>query len=359
MRILSRTGKFVALIALSVLAAACPGDPPPNIPTSLSPQTVSGVEIDGPDVLAPGQSAQDTATLSLSSFVSKLPVKVSWIASPPSFVQINQAGLATGGQVYGGAAVTADVTLPSGAVVRKSKSVLNMPEGTFTLFGTITDAELHPLPIPGALVEVIAGKVEGITDSNGFFRLYGVPPSAEVRITATGYQPLAQNVELFTHSTQDFRLALSGPRLTLNGFYTLTIDGGAGCTGGPPLPADLRTRHYEATVTQTGQTVDVTLTESRFAVAGGAGNRFSGRVSTSGATFTLAAYYLNGEYPSIAERLPNGTYLVTEGAVETTRSGTGLSGTVFGWITNYVSSFPFSVADHGWCDNPRFTLMPR
>ena len=76
MRTQSRDRECVALIALSVLVAACPGDPSPNIPTSPDPQTVTAVEITGPDFLAPGQTAQYSAAVALSSFVSKLPVSV-------------------------------------------------------------------------------------------------------------------------------------------------------------------------------------------------------------------------------------------------------------------------------------------
>ncbi len=58
-----------------------------------------------------------------------------------------------------------------------------------------------------------------------------------------------------------------------------------------PLAAELRHRSYEASLTQTGSKIDVCLTEPRFVLDNGKGNRFTGRVKGSTVTFELESYH--------------------------------------------------------------------
>ena len=114
-----------------------------------------------------------------------------------------------------------------------------------------------------------------------------MPGIADIRVTRDGYQPHVQRFQLAEHATQNFQLALSGMRLDLAGPYTLAID--VACSTSTPVPAELRHRSYAASLTQSGPTVEVVLTESsRFRVnSARRGDRFSGRVDAAGATFNL------------------------------------------------------------------------
>jgi hypothetical protein len=169
-------------------------------------------------------------------------------------------------------------------------------------------------------------------------------------VTRDGYQPLVQRLQLAEHVTQNFQLALSGTRLDLAGPYTLAID--VTCATSRAIPADLRQRSYAAFLTQSGSTLEVVLTESsRFRVnSAGRGDRFSGRVDAAGATFNLegfsASYYYYGplspssEYANVVERLSNGTFLVVDGTALTRGSRAGLSGDLWGFVSQYDSRWP-------------------
>lgn len=362
-------GRALTAVVLVTLIVACDKPPAasPTSPTSPTGPTGSttpsiSVELSGPDRLAPGQSAQYTVIVHSSDLVSRSPTSIQWIASPPSFLQVDASGLATGGPSNGGAAVTADVTIagPGGGVKRASKSVLVLPEGTYFLFGTVADAELRTAPIAGARLEVTPGPALAITDSTGYFRLYGVPPDAHLRVTADGYEPWEQNLAIGADGRQDFLLKLSAPRLNLAGSYTLTVDAAAGCS----FPAALQHRSYDALVTQSGVTLVVALTEPRFSLDGsGHGNHFSGHVDPAGATFTLGGFASDwglSVYPDLAERLPDGRVLVVSGTPVTTGSAAGLSGTLNFGLSLWDSRFPGN--DSSWlgdCGGGRFTLTPR
>jgi hypothetical protein len=352
----SRVRYCMLVTSLLVAGSACGGDDPAlNAPSSLPPVTMVSVNVDGPTRLAPGESAQFIATVNLSNFTTKSPASVRWLASPPSFLKVDAAGVATGGPFSGGAAITADVTQPNGTIIRKSLGVIVLPRNTFLVVGTVTDAELG-VPVPGARVELTSGALSTDTDSAGVYRLYGVPLSAEIRVTAPGYQTVTQNLDLSGDSRQDFRLALSGPRLILSGNYTLTMEVTA-CSGGPPLPQSLRLRQYDAAITQSGIALQVVLTEPRFLVVGNAGNRFSGQVTATGATFTLN--WNEDSHPNVVERLGDGSFLVAAGGATTTGSAAGLSGTLGGSLLHYGPGFPGTFNFLDSCDSPRFTLTPR
>jgi hypothetical protein len=254
----------------------------------------------------------------------------------------------------------------SNRFVGGSREVVILPDGTYRLVGRVVEAEYPDAPVADARVEVTPGSLVTTTGFDGTYQLYGVPADAEVRVTAAGYRPHVERLNLTGHATKEFRLALSGARLNLNGQYTLTIDILGSCPGSMPLPADLQHRSYEAVVTQTGPDVVVTLTEPRFRVDGESGNRFRGRADAVSATFTLESFYLYygyfyGVYPDIVERLSNGTYLVPFGTAVTTGSATRLSGDLSGGIENWDTRFPATSSRViGSCyGRLRFTLTRR
>jgi hypothetical protein len=239
------------------------------------------------------------------------------------------------------------------------------------MVGRVTENLTPAMPIFGARVEVTGvTPVAATTDSDGRYRLYSVPRTADIRVTSDGYEPHVQSVQLVGHATQNFQLALSGRRLDLAGPYTLAID--AACSTSTPVAADLRHRIYAASVTQSGSTVEVVLAEStRFRInSARRGDRFTGHVDAEGATFILGdnfyPYYGPSydplTYPTIVERLSNGTFLGMDGTARTTGSRRGLYGNLQGFVLQYDSTFPsipLRLLGSCYSRTHRFTLTPR
>jgi hypothetical protein len=361
----------LAVMGCSVLVTTC-GDPKTNPPTSPTPPRAVSVAINGPASVAPGQSAQFTADLRFDDGTTKSVISpnVSWRSSNTAVLQVNASGLATARPNTGDASLTAEVPSTISVSARTAtREVVVVPDGTYRLVGVVADAELPTLPVVGALVEVTPGSLSTTTDATGRYKLYGVPAVSEIRITATGYLQLVQNLQLTTHTTQNFQLALPGPRLQLPGNYSLAIDVTGGCPGSRPLSTDLQHRRYDAVVTQNAQALTVTLTEPIFRLnSTSKGNRFTGQAGATGAVFTLEpyysyyyAYYGPFGYPSVVERLSNGTFLVIEGKAVTTGSAAGFSGQLNGSISNYDSRFPTTANFLGGCFSStlQFSLSPR
>jgi hypothetical protein len=196
----------------------------------------------------------------------------------------------------------------------------------------------------------------------------GVTTLDSVRVTAPGYQPYMERLQLSGHTARNFLLPLTGRRLTLTGDYTLTIEVVGACGGSPPLRTDLRRRSYEAVSTQNGSNVLVTLTEPRFEGGDSSrGHSFRGQASAASAQVTLGPfadyyyYYYGKAYPDVAEQLPDGTYLVPSGTTSVTGSSDRVSGDLYGAISNWDSTFPSdNSALIGVCDGRfRFTLTRR
>ncbi|MGB2714824.1 MAG: carboxypeptidase-like regulatory domain-containing protein [Vicinamibacterales bacterium] len=369
MRNRSLVAPLLAALVVVGLTEAC-GKEPQRIagPSPNDQAAVVSVEISGPDSIPPGQSAQFTVIARLSDGTRQTTPNVRWF-SGTSLIRIDASGLATAGQLTGEGTLSVEVT--SGGALRSSREILILPENTYRMVGLVTETFSPAVPIFGARVEVMGGTpVVATTDADGRYRLYGVPGIADIRVTRDGYQPQVQRVQLAEHITQDFRLELSGARLDLAGRYTLAID--AACATSTPVAADLRHRTYAASVTQSGSTVEVVLAEpSRFRInPARRGDRFTGRVDAAGATFTLGdnfyPYYGPSydplTYPTIVERLSNGSFLGIDGTARTTGSRGGLSGNLQGFLLHYDSTFPsipLRLLGSCYSTTHRFTLTAR
>ena len=369
MRRLSYVVGTLALAGLAGLIAAC-SEPTSRSPTTPSPPGVLSMVIIGPSTIAPGQSAQFTVEIRMADGTTKIPspgTAVQWSTSGP-LLQVNAAGLATVGQLRGDVTITAAVGTGNNRR-QATKEVVILPSGTFRMVGFVSEAGFSTVPVASARVEVTPGSLVATTSFDGTYRLYGVPPDANVQVTKSGYFPFTQAIQLTAHSTRNFPLALSGTRLSLAGPYTLTMDLAGVCSSSRPLPVALQRRTYDAVLTQNGASAEVVLTEPRFRLNSlGQGNRFSGRVDSTGATFALPSFdayyypYYGSTYPSIAERLADGTILVAQGTAVTTGSAAGLSGNMDAGFYNWDSRFPASNSTVlGFCVSQaaRFTLTPR
>jgi hypothetical protein len=360
---LSVLGAVASLLA--TLITAC-DDPVSTHPSTPNDPRVISLQLGGPSSISPGQSAQFVANVRLTdgTIKSSPSTAVRWRSSNASVLQVNESGFVTAGTTMGDAMITAEVVpTPS---IRATQEVLIIPDGTFRVVGVVRDADPPHPAITGARIEVAGASIVGTTGGDGQYRLYGVPPAAELRAAANGFHPVVQNIQINAHSTFNFNLAASGPRPTLQGPFTLAIDVIAPCTGTPTLPEPLKHRTYEASATTRGSLVDVRLTEPRFVTTFNQGNAFFGRSDPGRVTFTLGglftSYYYYAYYPNISERLQDGTVLVPEGTVITRPADGGVSGTMSGSIVHYASTFPsFSSAVLGRCTSSgiEFKLTPR
>lgn len=359
-------------VALPILWVGCEDSRSPA-PGPSGPEVVR-VEIVGPSSIAPGGSAQYSATQFLSDGSSRPVTEATWSSSQPSLFHVNATGLVTAQEPFRGEAML-QVVLPSSGrpgANRASREIVVLPEGTFRLVGTVTEAEVTSIPVAGARVEATddAGANASVvtfatTGPDGRYKLYGVPRVAGLRIVKDGYVTALERIELATHDTFNVQLRLQAPRLELAGEYTMMIDA-APASGSCNLPDDLRHRTYTVVIAQNGPQLTVTLTDPEFLVdSTGQGNRFTGIVTSNGASFELRSfrdyyYYPNNPaHPDLVELLPNRDLVVVVGRPTVVGTSAGLSGRVNGWLNVYRGSrFP-NVNWLSGCGTTDISLTPR
>jgi hypothetical protein len=317
-------------IALAALIGAC--DDGPTRPSSRSspdiPVNTRGLEIMGPNTVAPGESVQFAATaLQTDGSTRNVTNEVVWQSAYPHVLSISATGLGTGRE-RGGTRITAAL----GGLTAVKNEVLVLPNGTFRLVGAVRDAGVS---LSGARVEVIAGTGQGLaTIANGHYVLFGVAGDIEVRATRDGYQEQRQRVRVTSHHQLDFDMVLSRPRDEVAGTYTLTVTAAAECREN--LPEEARSRRYTAVLGQEGPRLTATLERGTFASVGGATrNSFRGTVEPGRVTFHLNEYFSDAfylYYPDVLEQLSAQTFLAVSGAFVGTVSPAGVAGTLNGPI---------------------------
>ena len=347
-RTISQIAQSTMALAIATAIVAC-GQPVTEIPTSPSPTSPSalgiiGIEISGPPTrtTTPGQPVQFTAAVRLEDGTlkdgSSVPA-ILWQSSDPSVIQVTQTGLATPMVSAGDALISAEIK--GNRFLRATRALIVLPPGTFRLTGTVSEEGFSSIPIPGARVEMLSGTPVSITNESGQFKLYGVPPVADIRVSADGYGTRTFSVELSgDHNFRGFKLPFLGDRPSMSGNYTLFFDVescGAMNPSTPSLPVAFHHRSYDAVVTQSETRVDVKLSGSLRTNASGQGDNFEGTVIAGGARFFLGDFYPEeSPYASVVERLPDGRYLVFGGQV--TVRGTP--------VTGYSGSLPDG-GEHG------------
>ena len=353
-------------LGAAVLFASC-SDPVIHTPSAPSAPGFLAAEIVGPLSIPPGQTAQFTANARFADGTVKLitPDLVRWQSSNATLLRFGAAGVASAALIRGEVIISAEVTL-AGTRRTASRSVGVMSEGTFRVAGNVRESDPANTAIGGALVEVTPGGARTFTDASGQYRLYEVPASAEIRVSAPGYVTETRSLTLSAHATEDFRLALAGPRFSLSGDYTLAIDVLGGCSGAGALAPDLQHRSYDAVLTQSGSSIDVFLPESRFRLNSiSRGNRFKGTTQGAATVFSLEQYdsyyypfYGPLTYPNLVEALGDGTFLVTSGTATLVGSDNTASGALNGAMAQWASRFPvLPNSVHGVCSGPiRLTL---
>jgi hypothetical protein len=323
------------------------------------------VQIEGPETLAPGQSAQYSATAIYLDGTRAPATDTRWSASGGKLT-VSASGLAQARDDVGDGVLSVSVPIGGNGRGRRNgfRDVVIVPSGTFRVVGLIMEAGQVGNPITGAEVEFGGTAIRVATDFAGNYRAYGVPPTTTLTVTRAGYQTQTRPLNLTRHSTENFEMPLSGPRLSLTGEYTVAFEAGGACPGYPSLRDNLRRREFAAAVTQVGAEVTVRLTDPDFLVREGRGDRFVGRADSSGVTFRLEDayyyyYYSINIYPNVLERLSDSSYFVVIGDGQAQGSAGELSGTMTGQMRHLRASFPTTYSIQGCAQTQRISLSKR
>ena len=350
---------FVALACAAIAAfVACGGETPsPTRPNT----TIVRIDIAGPSSVAPGTSAQFTATgRQVDGATRDATSEVNWVSSDRNVLTASSGGRFNG-VAAGDARVFANL-----AGANATKEVVVVPSGTFRLAGLVTEADAVASPIVDATVSVVGGSGSGLsttTGSDGRYRLYGVGGDVRVRVSKDGYEPFDQPHQVVDHAIVNAQLRLVTPRRDLSGIYTLTVAAADDCR--LDLSEQLRVRNYTAAVTMTGNQLDVRLEGAMFAVSkSGRGSGFRGLSEPNGILFTLTAYnadgyfYYNVNYGDMVEQLTDTSFLIVSGRVTAVESASGFGGTLDGAMTVYsgVLSYYPKVAMECKSSNHRITF---
>ena len=322
-----RTALTLAGLFAAVAAALSSCGRNTSVPTG--PSNLVSVKVVAPSTIAPGSTAQLSARATYTDGSSQdVTAAVQWHSSDTSILTISATGLASGiqiGEVY--------ITAASSTGVGATQSIVVVPAGTFRLSGQVTG---FGLPVNGALVQVTAGIGAGLSSSTaggGAYRLYGVAGDIQLTVSKTTYVTITQTVTVNSNTSLYFDLMPPAPPPDLAGTYTLAITADPACatTDAGALPAVARDRRYTATITPTGHSVKVGLSGANFVPNSGKG--FEGYLTADGATFDVndPMYYYSG-YRDLAEVLPDGHVYLASGAIDVTRSGNDLVGSLNGTI---------------------------
>ena len=246
--------RLVAFVLAVTAMCGCdrsPAGPSPGGGPSQSVPIVTGLRIDGPTSVAPGESPKYTAIAEYSDGSLKdVTDTAQWSPSAASFpIHFIGPGIAAPAQ-RGEALVVAN----AGAIGRLT--VLVLEPGTFKLSGPVSEAGVGALY--GATVEVLSGIGQGLqatSDSHGY-ALFGVSGPVRLRASADGFAPLVHDVVVTGNdATQAFDLTPVDASAHISGIWTMTVSPAPGCR--PGLPDIARGRTYQVQLIQSGTRLQV------------------------------------------------------------------------------------------------------
>lgn len=188
--------RFVALLSIGMfIVSGCGGGGTPPAPTPVTP-TVTGVSVTGAGTPAVGDSAQLTATATMSDGTTQVvTAQATWESSNQAVTTITPAGVASFlGQ--GDADIKATYKTVSGTA---HVTVTTKTPPKFTLTGTVTDVT-NGNALPGVNARILDGPDAGksaVTDGNGKFSITGVSAGTFlVQFTRSDYETRSVGVVL-------------------------------------------------------------------------------------------------------------------------------------------------------------------
>jgi len=317
---------FIAVAAGCGVAAAllpsCGSSPP-----APSQPTIYRITISGPATIAPGSTAQLTATvLYTNGSTTNQTDLVQWHSSDTSILTVAAGGVASGIQ-SGDVTVTATLN----PAIAGTQAIEVVPTGTFRLSGTVSG---FGSTVSGATIQVNGGIGAGLsvlTNFAGAYRVYGVAGNVQVTVSKDAYVPVIQNVNVTGNTTVNFDMAPINPPPVLAGTYTLRFIADPSCAtdGAGALPSIARDRRYTATIDQSQNRLHVVL--SGATLVPGADTMYGTLAGDGSATFYLDDYFYYKTF-DVAEVLPDGSGHVwaPTGGIIASRSGNNLAGTLDG-----------------------------
>jgi hypothetical protein len=294
-----------------------------------------GLEITGPQAVAPGSTAQFKAITPMSDGTTRDVTNETQWRSNSFSLTVTAPGVVSAGTNTGEAMLSAAY---SGLM--STREVILVPEGTFRFIGTVTDTMAPGGPIEAVRVQVISGTGQGLqfqTDHDGTFRLYGVAGMLELRFSKLGYETRNEHFQVTDHERRNVDLRRLFDVPDVSGTYTMTI--AAADTCGTSLPAEAMSRKYSAVLTQVGWTLTVKAGGATFAKINGwfpADTIRDGTVDTQRVRLVFGTLGCGGYYygcgPSILEQVSTTRFFLPSGQATLEISPTRLAGELDGTI---------------------------
>jgi hypothetical protein len=356
-----RYGRFVvpALVGLGIVACDSDNRTTPTVPTPAA-VFIQRIDVAAPDTLAPGESAQLTATsVKSDGSTENVTATAVWASNNSRAISVAPGGRATANSP-GEAVITARLQNRTG-----SKPVLAVPTGTYKLSGRITEGLL---PVAGVSLRVTRGVGEGLTATSNFdgrFALYGLAGAVAVLASKEGYIDALRDLTVDSTMSDTFEIVPTRPRKNLAGTYSLSVTAGPCSASSGLFPAELRTRMYSATVTQSGQALTVTLHGATFVVSASRGDKFSGTIDPAdNVTFSIGNfyyyYYLTSELLDLVERLDDSRSFSVVGVVTAKVNGSEVAGTLNGSFVVLQGTQPrLSIQSTCYSPSHTFVMRPR
>jgi hypothetical protein len=313
-------------LGLGLASVGCDDQGSPASP-SAGGQSVTRIQIVGPESVDPGKTAQLGVTATLADGTTHdVSRQVTWQSSNPELLIVS-SGLVTASYQFGEAQITARYPGAANASAGvASRSLLVLPAGTFRLKGLVKS---DGAPVDGATIEIAGDTAAAAVSTAGTFVAYGIAGNVEITVSKDGFVPQARRVTVSAHQSDgvDFELLPS-----IEGTYTLRLVAAAECRAG--LPDDARERTYLAKIAQSGPNLDVTLTGATLDsdwFGRGFANAFRGAVEAGRVSLSLPRSRGIGtilDNLTGSDDLPR--YLAVFGSVTTTRTPDGYSGALVG-----------------------------
>lgn len=316
--------KRASLIAVSFLVTiGCNGDKVSTAPTAPTTPSIGLLLSPSVRTIPPGQTAHLIATANYSDGSAKdVTSQATWTSSQPN-VAVVSAGTVTG-VALGSVVIRVNFERWSA-----SMTIVIEPNGTFSLTGKVT--EPGGVAVNGAAVEVVSGPPNQVTTNNGgFYQLFGVGGTANVRVSKTDYFDELRTVTMSADRTLDVEITPRAVPTDVAGTYRATFTASASCAS---PPADLKTRTYTARIDQDGARLLITLSGASFVTMK---NTFQGNVFGNTVTFNIGSdgFYDYAYYgATIRELLPSGQILGILGTMTATATPQTISGPVSGRFT--------------------------
>lgn len=334
-----RTRILLVAAAFAVGFVAC-GDSPVN--PSPGTATLRSLSIAGPTELAPGATAQYTASGHYSDGTTRdLTTSVSWSSFTAPLRHVG------GGRFQafemGDGRVNVSMTR-----ISASFAVIVTTPGTFKLSGTIRDASGT---VENVEIQVTSGTGTGLSTKsafNGRYALFGVAGVVGLRASAPGYTTRELQVTLDGHGVRDVDITPVSEPVDVSGNWTLVVTTSSACSD--TWPAQARRREAAATVTQEGTRLGIRFPSAAISLFGG-----NNPARIAGPAFTMTLYYDDYylDY-TLVERIGPTEWVGINGNLTGTATLTSIKGEFVGNFHYYLSgtNFPSGVPTSCVADLP-------